>query len=61
MDTEDTLTSPAPDAVGTQERRRGDRRRKQIAIFVDRRAGDRRRTPGIEALLRMLFGRKTGT
>ena len=59
MDTEDSLTSPAAEAVGTQERRRGDRRRRQIAIFVDRRAGDRRRTPGLEALMRILFGRKS--
>ena len=59
METEDTFTSPAPDGVATQERRRGDRRRSQIAIFVDRRMGDRRHTPGIEALLRILFGRKS--
>lgn len=59
METEDTFTSPAPDGVATQERRREDRRRSQIAIFVDRRMGDRRRTPGIEALMRILFGRKS--
>ena len=58
METEDTLTSPASGVVSEQERRRGDRRRKQIAIFVDRRNGDRRRPPGVEALLRLLFGRK---
>ena len=59
MDTEDTFTSPAPDGVSTQDRRAGDRRRRQIAIFVDRRLADRRKTPGLEALLRILFGRKS--
>ena len=58
METEDQLTSPAAAPVAAPERRSGDRRRQQIAIFVDRRLGERRRTPGVEALLRILFGRK---
>ncbi|HTW85487.1 MAG TPA: hypothetical protein VMD91_15565 [Candidatus Sulfotelmatobacter sp.] len=58
---EQYAVSEEPSADGESEpaRRHGPRRTgESVEVAEERRAGDRRRTPGIVALLRAIFGRR---
>jgi len=46
---------PDSDLAPAYDRRRGPRRVTPLDVEIDRRAGDRRNTPGIEALLRAVL------